>query len=173
MDYQITSMQPSDWPAVREIYAEGIATGQATFQNPAPRLGEVGQQPSPGLPADRAQRRPGRRLGRPQPSLHSARLLGSCGGLRLRGRCSAGPWTRRNSSKNAHRRIRTVRSVDAASRHFSRKRCQHRDPQVLRIPRSWEKTTHWQTRRHVERRAPAGATKPDRRHLVESLFPSN
>jgi L-amino acid N-acyltransferase YncA len=32
MDYQITTMQPPDWPSVREIYAEGIATGQATFE---------------------------------------------------------------------------------------------------------------------------------------------
>jgi L-amino acid N-acyltransferase YncA len=36
MDSQITPMQPSDWPAVREIYAEGIATGQATFETQLP-----------------------------------------------------------------------------------------------------------------------------------------
>jgi L-amino acid N-acyltransferase YncA len=29
MDYQITPMRPEDWPAVREIYREGIATGNA------------------------------------------------------------------------------------------------------------------------------------------------
>ncbi|MGA9542523.1 MAG: N-acetyltransferase family protein [Candidatus Sulfotelmatobacter sp.] len=29
-------MQPSDWLAVREIYAEGIATGQATFETLLP-----------------------------------------------------------------------------------------------------------------------------------------
>jgi L-amino acid N-acyltransferase YncA len=29
-------MQPADWPAVREIYAEGIATGQATFETQLP-----------------------------------------------------------------------------------------------------------------------------------------
>ncbi len=28
----IRSLQPDDWPAVREIYTEGIATGQATFE---------------------------------------------------------------------------------------------------------------------------------------------
>jgi phosphinothricin acetyltransferase len=32
MEYKITPMQPEDWPAVREIYREGIATGQATFE---------------------------------------------------------------------------------------------------------------------------------------------
>jgi L-amino acid N-acyltransferase YncA len=36
MDCQITPMQPTDWPAVREIYAEGIATGQATFETLLP-----------------------------------------------------------------------------------------------------------------------------------------
>jgi L-amino acid N-acyltransferase YncA len=29
-------MQPSDWPAVRDIYEEGIATKQATFDTAAP-----------------------------------------------------------------------------------------------------------------------------------------
>ncbi len=29
-------MQPSDWPAVREIYAQGIATGNATFETDLP-----------------------------------------------------------------------------------------------------------------------------------------
>jgi L-amino acid N-acyltransferase YncA len=36
MNYQITPMQPSDWPTVREIYGEGIATGQATFETQLP-----------------------------------------------------------------------------------------------------------------------------------------
>jgi L-amino acid N-acyltransferase YncA len=36
MDYQITPMQPADWPAVREIYGEGIATGHATFETQLP-----------------------------------------------------------------------------------------------------------------------------------------
>lgn len=29
-------MQPEDWPAVREIYGQGIATGQATFETTLP-----------------------------------------------------------------------------------------------------------------------------------------
>jgi len=29
-------MQPEDWPAVRAIYEQGIATGQATFETAAP-----------------------------------------------------------------------------------------------------------------------------------------
>jgi phosphinothricin acetyltransferase len=32
MDYPILSMPPDLWPAVREIYREGIATGHATFE---------------------------------------------------------------------------------------------------------------------------------------------
>jgi L-amino acid N-acyltransferase YncA len=36
MDYQIAAMQPGDWPAVREIYREGIATGHATFETEPP-----------------------------------------------------------------------------------------------------------------------------------------
>jgi phosphinothricin acetyltransferase len=29
-------MQPADWHMVREIYGEGIATGQATFETQLP-----------------------------------------------------------------------------------------------------------------------------------------
>ena len=34
--FLIEAMQPNDWPAVRSIYLEGIATGQATFETDAP-----------------------------------------------------------------------------------------------------------------------------------------
>jgi phosphinothricin acetyltransferase len=33
---RITPLQPEDWPAVRSIYAEGIATGNATFEIETP-----------------------------------------------------------------------------------------------------------------------------------------
>jgi L-amino acid N-acyltransferase YncA len=36
MDYQVKFMQPADWEAVRAIYAEGIATGNATFETEVP-----------------------------------------------------------------------------------------------------------------------------------------
>jgi phosphinothricin acetyltransferase len=32
----IAAMRPDDWPAVRAIYAEGIATGDATFETEVP-----------------------------------------------------------------------------------------------------------------------------------------
>jgi phosphinothricin acetyltransferase len=36
MTLRIDPLLPSDWPAVREIYLEGIATRQATFETQAP-----------------------------------------------------------------------------------------------------------------------------------------
>jgi phosphinothricin acetyltransferase len=36
MEFVIDSMRPRDWDQVRAIYAEGIATGQATFETEAP-----------------------------------------------------------------------------------------------------------------------------------------
>jgi phosphinothricin acetyltransferase len=36
MDVTIRPLSPSDWPAVRAIYLEGIATGNATFERDAP-----------------------------------------------------------------------------------------------------------------------------------------
>lgn len=35
-DVGIRAMKAEDWPSVREIYAEGIATGHATFERTAP-----------------------------------------------------------------------------------------------------------------------------------------
>jgi phosphinothricin acetyltransferase len=35
MSYSIDSLQPNDWEAVRAIYLEGIATGNATFETGA------------------------------------------------------------------------------------------------------------------------------------------
>ena len=34
--FQIRSLRPDDWPQVRKIYLEGIATGNATFETEAP-----------------------------------------------------------------------------------------------------------------------------------------
>jgi L-amino acid N-acyltransferase YncA len=36
MEFMIEPLQAADWPQVRTIYLEGIATGQATFQTTAP-----------------------------------------------------------------------------------------------------------------------------------------
>ena len=33
---ELETMRPDDWPAVRAIYAAGIATGDATFETAAP-----------------------------------------------------------------------------------------------------------------------------------------
>ena len=35
-DVTVRTLEPRDWPAVRRIYAEGIATGQATFDTEVP-----------------------------------------------------------------------------------------------------------------------------------------
>lgn len=47
---KIRAMTPADWPQVRRIYLEGIATGIATFQQEAP---EYAQWDSSHLPACR------------------------------------------------------------------------------------------------------------------------
>jgi L-amino acid N-acyltransferase YncA len=36
MNCQITALRPEDWAAAREIYREGIATGNATFETELP-----------------------------------------------------------------------------------------------------------------------------------------
>ncbi len=36
MNISVRAMRPEDWPAVRAIYEQGIATGNATFETSAP-----------------------------------------------------------------------------------------------------------------------------------------
>ncbi len=40
MEYAVIPMPPELWPAVREIYREGIATGNATFETELPDWGK-------------------------------------------------------------------------------------------------------------------------------------
>jgi phosphinothricin acetyltransferase len=53
MSIRIEPMSESDWPSVRRIYAEGIATGNATFETECPdeRAWDSSHLPSPRLVA--------------------------------------------------------------------------------------------------------------------------
>ncbi|HVB37940.1 MAG TPA: GNAT family N-acetyltransferase, partial [Vicinamibacterales bacterium] len=53
MAFRIDSMTASDWPDVRRIYEEGLATGVATFETVAPswEQWDAGRLPSPRLVA--------------------------------------------------------------------------------------------------------------------------
>jgi phosphinothricin acetyltransferase len=54
-DWVLRSMRPADWPPVRAIYAEGIATGDATFETQAPSWDawDAGHLPHPRIVAAR------------------------------------------------------------------------------------------------------------------------
>jgi L-amino acid N-acyltransferase YncA len=45
---EIRAMNPADWPAVERIYAEGIATGDATFETEPPTREEFDRSRLPG-----------------------------------------------------------------------------------------------------------------------------
>ncbi|PXY21250.1 helix-turn-helix domain-containing GNAT family N-acetyltransferase [Prauserella muralis] len=47
-DVHIRELRPGDWPAVRRIYGEGIATGIATFETAVPSRGTLDAQWLPG-----------------------------------------------------------------------------------------------------------------------------
>jgi phosphinothricin acetyltransferase len=47
MNLRIDTMRPADWPAVRSIYEEGIATGLGTFETTAPSWEEWNASRSP------------------------------------------------------------------------------------------------------------------------------
>ena len=70
----IRPMRDDDWPAVRDIYEAGIATGNATFETAAPtwERWDAGHLPDHRLVAHRRRRRG--RLGRAQPGLGPLRV---------------------------------------------------------------------------------------------------
>jgi L-amino acid N-acyltransferase YncA len=55
MDFTIEAMTPADWPAVRAIYAAGMATGNATFETSMPEWDawDMGHRPDCRLVARR------------------------------------------------------------------------------------------------------------------------
>ncbi len=48
MNVSVDNMKEEDWPAIRSIYVEGIATGDATFETGAPEWEEWDQAHLPG-----------------------------------------------------------------------------------------------------------------------------
>lgn len=59
MKLAFSPMTAADWPEVRRVYAEGIATGLATFESEPPRLWEefIGARIAPGCLVARDARR--------------------------------------------------------------------------------------------------------------------
>ena len=52
----IGEMEAADWPRVRDIYLEGIATGNATFETAAPPWEEWSAKHLPRHPPERPRR---------------------------------------------------------------------------------------------------------------------
>ena len=68
-------MEAADWPAVRAIYLDGIATGNATFETEPPPWDRWDAGHLPGLPPDRLRHVRGDRFRRPQSCLRPQRSL--------------------------------------------------------------------------------------------------
>jgi len=173
MSYPIVPMPPDLWPAVREIYREGIATGNATFETELPswekwdgshrkncRLIALEPRdeaiPEVLIPLD------GVRVlgwGRTQPGLESTGVCGSCGGFGVCDCCRAGAWRGQSPAAGVSAVVGGKRNLDAAGWSFSGKRREYRAAQGLRVSAGRGKAAHRQTRRHLERCGLDGETK--------------
>ena len=85
---RVEPMEPTDWPAVHRIYADGIATGDATLEREAPDWDHFDRSHRHDcrLVARLEHRRTGRRLGRPDGLLGASCLQWRGLGERLRRR---------------------------------------------------------------------------------------
>ena len=79
---EIRAMGGDDWPAVEEIYAEGIATRLATFETATPTFAEFDAESRPPAPPRRRRRGPRGRLGGALAHLASRLLRGRRGAAR-------------------------------------------------------------------------------------------
>ncbi len=89
MDFEISFMQPEDWAAVREIYGEGIATRNATFETELPDWEEMGRRASQGLPFGCAGGRASIGMGRFECGVREEGLSRRCRSIGLCGRRGA------------------------------------------------------------------------------------
>ena len=115
MRYPIQPMPPDLWPAVREIYGEGIATGNATFEMELPEWEKwdashhnhcrlIALEPREEAVAEisiplEGNSRPG--MGCAQSGLKPSRVCGSGGGFRLRRNGCARPGSGKSTVAGA------------------------------------------------------------------------
>ena len=169
MDYPVLPMLPDLWPAVREIYREGIATGNATFETELPdwekwdsshrkncRLIAVEPIDDEALiPLERLKVLGWAALS----SVSSRRVYAGVAEVSVYVAEAARTWCGESALAGIGRGVRAEWNLDPAGRHFPGESCQYRLAQVLRISRGWDPTSRWQTPRHLERCGAAGAAK--------------
>lgn len=80
MSLRIATMTPANWPRVRSIYEEGVATGLGTFETTAPSWEEWDAAPSHILAWLRARKRSS--AGRSEADIETS-LLCRCGRSRI------------------------------------------------------------------------------------------
>ena len=134
--FDIRAMRSDDWPAVRNIYSEGIATGNATFETEIPEWErwDQGHLQDCRLVAQDSQQILGWAALSPVSS--GGGLFRRGRGFGLRGCRNTRSRSRKNVAAIAGRTVGAMRDVDPASRNFPGECCQHWVAQVLRIPRS-------------------------------------
>ena len=164
-DVTVRALEHRDWAAVRRIYAEGIATDDATFETEVPDRRALDQTWLPDHRWVAEIDGQGRRLGGRQADLQPTRLQR---GRRNRGLCRRWlprPRGRESAPPPAGHRRRRNGPVDPADLDLPREPGQHRPAPVRRLPHPRCPRTHRPTPRHLARhRLPR--TAPRRQQLT-------
>ena len=130
----IEEMRPDDWPAVRRIYEEGIATGSATFETNVPSWEAWDAHHRPGCRHRRPSLRLGRRVGGTVALFEPVCVRRRGVGERLRGRRSSGHGDRPAAPGRDRRGLRAGGDMDAPRRRAGLQRDESRGPRAGRIP---------------------------------------
>ena len=161
LEIVVRALNPDDWPAVREIYLEGIATGLATFETEAPSWEKWDEGHLPFA-----------RLAAVSPT--SKELVGWAALSRVSARTVyAGVAEVSIYVANKFKRLGVGgtllnRLIQASEEHdiwtlqasvFPENYATIALHQTLRIRGGWATRTNWKARQHVARHAPLGAAK--------------
>ena len=157
-------MTDDDLETVRDIYAEGVATRNATFETKVARRPQAGRKWLPGHTLGRRARRRRRRLGRRRAGQRPRLLRRRRRDQRLRHRDRARPRRRQVPAPPPGHRGRRRRPVDAADLDLPREPRLHRPAPLRRLPHPRRTPADREARRRLARhRAPRA---PSRTRLI-------
>ena len=167
MDVDIGVLEASDWPDIAAIYAQGIETGDATFETAAPDWSEW----------DSTHRDDCRLVARVDGEIAGWAALSSVSDrcvydgvaeTSIRGVRDAGAGRGGRIAATSRGGIRGGRHLDVAGRRVSGERTQRQAPSVAGVPDRRGARTPRAQPRDVERRPPPGAAKRRRRDSIEA-----
>ena len=176
MDFAITPMEPEDWPAVCEIYRQGIATGNATFETEPPDWQKWNDSHRPDC---RLVARERKTLDCSDGELLGWAALRPVSSRRVyAGVAEVSVYVAETARARGIGRLLLQSLIEESERQgiwtlqsgIFPENPEHQSSSVSWLPRDWPAEPHRKDRRHLERRAVAGTAKCNGRVVARNAI---